>query len=107
MASFLIDAAKRGIDSLDPGSPHIEELKKIDADNIIREDINKICETVSIAEIAKIFSLSARLQTVSKEKRGVIKDELKRIAQDAAVRAESKFGRLKTPERYRRLLWEV
>ncbi len=107
LAQILTDAAEKGIAALDPFSPDAEELKKTDTYNVIREDIDKICKTISAVEVAKIFSLSVRLRAVPEEKRGPIKDELKKIAQDAIVRAEDKLGKLKTPEHYRRLLFQL
>ncbi len=107
LAQILTDAVKKGIDALDPFSPYAEELKKTGTYNIIREDIDKICETISAVEVAKILSFSARLRAVPEKKRGPIKDELKKIAQDVVARTEVKLGKLKTPERYRRLLLKL
>lgn len=107
LAAFLIKAKKRGIDSLGPDSPYAEELRGAEAERIIREDVGKICESISIAEISRIFLLAARLKDSSKEKSDLVKDEFKRIAKDVVARAEDKFGKLKTPEHYRRLLWEL
>lgn len=101
-----MDAKKKGIDSLGPDAPYAEELRGAEAEKIIREDVGKICESISIAEITRVFFLVSRLKAAPKEMLGPAKDELKKIAEEVVARAEDKFGKLKTPEHYRRLLWD-
>jgi len=107
LARFLIDTAKRGIDALDPDSTHARELKKVNVDAIIREDVAKICATVSVVETTKIFSLYARLQAAPAEKKEPLKGELRKLAQDVVNKAGDRFGKFKIPESCRQLLWTL
>ncbi|MEE8424116.1 MAG: hypothetical protein V3S49_06200 [Thermodesulfobacteriota bacterium] len=104
MASFLIDTAKGGIDALDPGSSCAKELKEIDIDNILKEDISRICETISFIEITKILSLSTRLQAVSQAEEDEIKRKIKKMSQVVVARVEAKSGKLMIPESCRHML---
>ena len=104
MASFLIDAARKGIKALEPESECAKALEKIDIENALKEDINRICEAASFIEIAKITSLILRLETASEKNKEAIKDEIKRIAEDLVARVERDSGELKTPQPCRHLL---
>ena len=104
MALFLTDAARKGLKSLDPKSQCAKILRKSDFENILREDVNRICEATSFIEITKTISLTAQLQRASEEKRKAIKDELKKIAEDVVKRIEKKSGKLKMPKPCRHLL---
>ena len=104
MASFLTDAALRGMKALDANSSCAKALKKIDVENVLNEDINRICEAMSLAEIAKILSLAVKLKTSSQETSGAIKSDIKKIAEEVVTRLERKSGRLKIPEPCRHIL---
>jgi len=104
MALFLTDLARKGIKALDSDSPCAKKLEKNDIENILKDDITRICEAASFTEITGILSLASRLQIASEEKKETIKKELKKIAEEIVVRVEGKSGKLKTPESCRHLL---
>jgi len=104
LAMILSNAAKKGLNTLEADSVYAKELKELDVDNILREDINKLCEEISMLEITRTFSLYTQLRTARKEEKERVKKELKDIAQNVIERAEKKSVRFKTPERYRDLI---
>ena len=107
MASFLTDAALRGVKALEPGSPCAAALKRLDVENILREDIDRICEAISLAEITKVLSLAVKLKASSQEGSRAIKSDIKKIAEEVVARLESKSGKLKIPEPCRHLLLDL
>ncbi len=104
MASFLTEEALKRTKDLDSKSPCKKALTRIDVDNVLREDINRICEAVSLNEITRILSLARRLQDTSGEKKEEIKHDLKKIVEAVVARAEKESGRLRIPEPCRQLL---
>ncbi len=106
MAAFLNDAARSGFDKLDKDSPLARELKGIDVDTILKEDIRKLCDVVTFSETLKIMSLGAALKMGSPDTER-IKEDLKRIAKVIEERAEKQQGPLKTPPACRDLLFNL
>ena len=104
MALLLTDAASKGIKSLSPESACGRALKKIDVKNTLKEDIERICEAVSLAEATRILSLAALLKMENAEKKEQIKGEIKRIAEAVVARVEQNSGKLRMPESCRHLL---
>jgi len=104
MATFLTEVSHKGIRALDSESACAKALKKIDAKNTLKEDINRICEAVSFTEATRILSLATLLKMENGEKKEVIKSEIKKIAEAVVARVERESGKLKTPEPCRRLL---
>ena len=104
MALLLTNAASKGIKALDPGSECAKALKKTNIEDILREDIDRICGAVGFTEITKILSLATRLKASSVEKREATKRELKKIAEGVVARVEKESGKLKIPAPCRHLL---
>lgn len=104
LAQFLTQKAHKGIQELSPHSSCVKLLKKSAAENILSEDIHKICAVATFGEITKIFSLAAQLKLTSEEKREAIKGTIKKIAENVVGRVECKTGKLKTPKSCRHLL---
>ena len=107
MVSFLTETALKGIRALDTDSPCAEALKKFDVEDILREDIDRICEAMSFGEMTKILSLAVKLKTPSQEGREIIKSDIKKIAEEIIARVESRSGKLKIPEPCRHLLLDL
>lgn len=108
LASLMIDAARKGICSLDKTSPHFKDLKTIDIDKVITEDVNRICEGISMAEIMQVMPLVAKLKIVCKaDEQDAVKCRIKEIALRVVERVECAGGKLKIPASCRDLLLEL
>lgn len=108
LSSFLTEVAHKGIKNLKPPSPCAEELsgvKNIDA--TIAEEIEKICNAATLAEITKILFLTRRMKKASGQKREALKSQLKKIAEEVVTRAESQAGPLTLPQTCRHLLLQL
>ena len=108
LSSFLTEVARKSIKALKPPSPCAKELSGIeDVDAIIAEEIEKICNAATLAEITKILFLTRRMKKTSGQKREAIKSQLKKIAEEVVTRAESQSGPLTLPQTCRHLLSEL
>jgi len=106
--SLLINVANRKIKDLDPQSQCAKELAEIEnVETIVVEEIEKICNAVTLGEITRFFLLAARLKTTSGQKREAIKDNIKKIAKKLVSRVEAESGPLKLPQSCRHILWDV
>ena len=93
---------------LEPQSQCAKELAEIEnVDTIIVEEIEKICNTATLAEITKVLYLMTRTKRTSGPKKETIKSNLKKIAKELVGRVEAESGRLRLPELCRHLLWEL
>lgn len=104
MASFLIDAARKQIKGLNVESVYAKTLERIDVENMLREDINRVCEAASFIEITRIISLVSQLQAASDENKATIKGDIKKIAEGLVARIERDSGELKISQSCRHLL---
>ena len=107
LAQFLTEKAKKGLGAIGSSTPCAKALKKVDIDSVLREDIGQICNVVSFGEMTKIFSLAAQYRVASPEQKKVIKQDIKKIAEEIIGRVESKTGRLKIPKACRHLLFNL
>ena len=99
MISFLTDAACKEIECLDAQSPCQAELSEHQqAGDVIRRDIEKICNCAALSEMAKIFALVTRLQHLSEREQEAARVRLKKIAENLMARAENKSGPLDLPQ---------
>ena len=95
MASLLTEAVRSQIEALSSESPLAKQLNEIeDIDAIITEEIEKICNTATLAEIIKISLLINRLGKVTENKQELIKNQLNSIAKNLIKRVENKTGQL-------------
>ena len=98
LSSLLTEVARKEIEVLDPESPCAKELSKIhDVDRVITEEIEKISNAATLAEITKILLLAARLKKRPGQKKESAKSELKRIAEQLVTRVETESGPLRLP----------
>lgn len=105
MSSLLTKAASNEIKALDPQSPCAKELSKIhDIDRVITEEIEKISNVATLAEIARILLLAGRLKKRRGRKKESAKSELKMIAEQLVTRVETESGPLRLPATCRHLL---
>lgn len=108
MVSLLTEAALARVEALDPASVRGQELSKIcDADRVIKEDIQKICDVITLAELTKIFHLTRRMKKTSGKKKETIKRSLQKIAEVLITRAEAESGPLKLPQACRHILMDI
>lgn len=106
LAEKLNDAAHQGLARIDKNSPLAVELKKFDVEEILKADIEKICNSVSFFEMTRIMALMVQLN--SKEKRhGPMKANLKRMIQQLIDRIERDSGELQTPMTCRELFFNL
>lgn len=106
MFSFLTETAYKEMAALDTQSTCAEGLSKIEVDDIIAEEIEKICNAATLAEIMRLFTLVARLKKTFGLEKEAIKRELNKIAEQLVARVETKSGQLRLPKTYRHLLLE-
>ena len=108
MSAFLNKIARSEVARLDPESPCAKELSKIDADNVIKTEIDRICGVASMAEIAALLSLGTRLSKISVrehgEMRSDIRNDIKKMGEKLVARAEKESGELRIPKTFRQLL---
>ena len=104
LSSFLTDAARRGMEALDPESACAKGLRGTPADDALHEDVEKICAAASLAEIGKVLVLGTRIQKTSGKEKEEIMNDLKDIANELVTRVEKQSGRLMLPELCRHLL---
>ena len=106
MAMLLTDMAYKGISRLDPKSTCAKALKKIDVGTVLREDINRICNSATIGEIAKIIAFAGQLRVTSEDNKQA-KSDLKELAEEIVARVERETGKLKIPQSCRHLLLKL
>lgn len=102
--SLLTEAAYNQIEALCPQSPQTKELNEIeDVNAIIAEEIEKICNAATLAEITKAILLVRRLKKAPVHEKEIIKSELDSIAEKLVTRVETKSGPLRLSKDYRHL----
>ena len=107
VSSFLTEVARKEIEALDPESPCAKELSKIEADDIIAEDIKKMCNVATLAETTRALLLVTRLKKASGQEKEAIKSNLNTIAERLVTRVEAESGRLRLPKACHHLLLEL
>ena len=104
LSSFLLETAHKDINALDPQSPCAKQLSEIEnVEAIIAEEIKRICEAATLAEITRILFLTARLNKTSGRKKETIEKNLKKITEVLVTRVETESGQLKLPQSCRRI----
>ena len=94
LADFLNEMSKKAVDSMDPESTTARSLKNPDKDALLKKDIQRICEGVSILEAVKIMRLSTKLMVSNTEYADKYRKEIKSIAFEVVKRVEKKTGNL-------------
>jgi len=106
LASFLSDAARDGISKLDSSSPLAKQLKGLNVDDLLKEDIQQICKETTFPEMVRIMSLGAQIKMGTGDT-DRIKEDLKKMARAIEQRVESRQVKLNTPVSCRDLLYNL
>lgn len=101
----MTEAALAQIEALDPASPCAQDLSKIpDVGKVITEEIDKIYNAATLAEITKILFLVLRLKKAPGQEGQAVKSKLKKITEELVTRVEAESGPLRLPETCQHLL---
>ena len=106
LAESLTEAARKGMEAMDPDNPCARSLQasESDADAVVAEAIQRICDEISILEAAKLVRLSATLKSSKAEDADKYKTEIRRLALRIVERVERNTGSLDVPPACRALL---
>ena len=107
MASFLTEAARDQVAAMDADCPYAKELSKIEADEVLRAEIERICAAATLGEIMKVGLLASQLKKTSGDNHQEIKSNLKEMADELLNRVEAESGPLRLPSNYRQLLFDL
>ncbi len=103
MISFLNKAACEQIVALRPETEHAKELNNTEVDDTVKEEIQRIWQVATLAEMTKIALSVSRLKKAPESQRKKIKSDLKKMAEKLVSRVEAESGPLKLPENVRNL----
>jgi len=107
LAEIMRQAARNALRHLDPKSDVAKALQKADIDAILNDDIRRISAAVSFLEMTRAVALAAQLKSNNPAQIESAKQELKKIAQSAAAKAEAKGGKLNIPDSCRDFLFQL
>ena len=107
IAEIIRHNARNALVHLDPKSDVAKALKKADVEAILNEDIPRICEAISFLEMTRALALAAQLKSPDRGQIESAKQEIKKIAQAAASKAEAKGGKLIIPDCCRDVLFAL
>ena len=108
LASIMIDTAYEEICKLGKNSPYLKALEEVDIDKVLAEDVNRICEDISMGEMMKIMPLIAKMKIArAQDEQDAVKCEIMETALRVVERVECKGGRLKLPASCRDLLLKL
>ena len=108
LASIMVDTAYEEIGKLGKNSPYLKALEGVDIDKVLAEDVNRICESISLGEIMKILPMIAKMKIACREdEHRALKCDIREIALRVVERVESSGGKLKLPASCRDLLLEL
>ena len=97
LADFLYEMSKKRMEAINQKSPCAKTLKKMDRDALLKKDIQRICDKVSVLEAVKIFRLYNKLMLSNTGEFDRYNKEIKSIASEVVKRVEKESGNL-TPE---------
>ena len=108
LATIMIASAYDEINKIEKDSPQLKDLKAIDMDKAIEEDVNRICEVISMGEIMRLMPLIAKWKmTCESGEQDEIKCRIREIGLKVVERVECEGGKLKLPASCRDLLMEL
>jgi len=107
LSSYMIGAARDGITHLDPTSICARDLTRLDVDEILTQEVGRICEAATIREVTRAGILLMRLRNASEQEKITVRKDLKKMMEDLVARVEERSGQLKIPQSCRRLLMEL
>ena len=103
MITFLTKTTFEQIKALKSETTYPKELNNIEVHDAIKEEIQRICQAATFAEMTKFALSVSRLKKASWPKKEKIKNELKRISEKLVSKVEAESGPLKLPENVRNL----
>ncbi|MBF0384256.1 MAG: hypothetical protein HQL27_00140 [Candidatus Omnitrophica bacterium] len=106
MAEVLTEEAKKSMRYLDKTSPLMKELKKLDIETILKEDIRKICDKASFSETTKIMGMAVKYKLPGPDKHE-LKEDFKGMIKEMIARVERDSGMLKLPPDCREMLYDL
>ncbi len=98
LVSLMTEVLQQKIEVLEPGSPQAQELSTIDLDKYIKQDIETVCNSATMAEIMRILFLGGKLRKAIGQERETINNDLKVIADVLIARLQSKSVALRLPK---------
>ncbi|HUV40671.1 MAG TPA: hypothetical protein VMW23_02640 [Sedimentisphaerales bacterium] len=105
LISWLTQEAIKVLETADSESEFIRQLTKDrKLEDVVRPEVEKVCNAATLAQMTKIVSLAARLRSAGPEKRQALKNELGKIAEQLVAKAQAQSGPMKMPDVYRRVL---
>ena len=104
LARMLLSMGKSGMKQIDPKSSCAKKIKNDNSLELLKEDINRICEELSLGEAMKIIKISSTMQFSSDSARDNTKDDIKKISLKVVKRVESSGKKLNFPVECRNLL---
>jgi hypothetical protein len=107
MADFLNKMSKKGMEKMDPKNSCAKSLKNSDRQALLKEDIERICNEMSILEAGKIFKLATKLMSSDSTNKDMDRKEIKSMASKVLKRVEKKGGKLNLPQQCRDLLMNL
>lgn len=104
----MTEAACKETEALEPQSPCARESgKNRKVDDIIREEIEKVCNAATLAEMTRILLLVTKLKKTSGKEKEAIKSNLNTIAEELMARVETESGKLRLSKTCRHLLLDL
>ena len=100
LARMLLSMGKSGMKQIDPKSSCAKKIKNDNSLELLKEDINRICEELSLGEAMKIIKISSTMQFSSDSARDNTKDDIKKISLKVVKRVESSGKKLNFPVRH-------
>jgi hypothetical protein len=107
IAEIMRGAIRKAIEDLDPVSAHAKALQHVNIEAMLGSDVERICKALSFFEATRALALITQLDNAKPEKVKSIKQELKKIAEAVALRAEAKGKKLTIPDCCRDALFEL
>ena len=92
-----IDSAGNYIKAMEQDGA-LGELSEFEFDDVVKENIRKVCEAASLKEIAKIALLVSRMKKAPEDQKEAIKSDLKKIGENLISRVEADSGPLNLPQ---------
>jgi len=108
MFALVSKAAHDASARLDPDSACAKELSTIEnAEQVVDEEIAKICQAATYAEITKILLLGKSLNKSSGREKEAIRNDLKKVADALLARVQAQSGPLRLPRGCLDLLFDL
>ena len=107
LADRLKEVGRRKLEAMNPDSACAKALQNSDREACLNEDVQRICNEISILEAGRIMKLSLKLKGTGADDTNSTKDELRVMASKIMERVEKKTGNLHFPLECRGLLLDL